>query len=399
MKDVIIMKRVCIVVPANLPMPPVKGGAIETLMQYIVDVNELYKAIDLTVISLYSEEAERSSKKFKNTKYIYYRWNKIDDVKYFIFRFFRKVFKLKLSYLQPYEFFVTKYVIKNNYDVFINESADFTAFKKISDYLGKDKCFAHLHSEFDCEDIIDDTFGTIISVSDYIKNKWLLKSKLKHDQVVVLRNCVDKARFNKDMSNEELDGIKIKLGFDKDDFIVLFCGRIIKEKGALELIQAINNIKDDNVKLMIIGSPNFGNKMRTNYLSEVEKIISKCNKRVIFTGYIDNSELYKYYAICDCCVVPSTYEDPAPLVPIETLMAEKALILTNTGGAPEYVDKTCAIIVKKEKDLIYELTNAIIYLRENPSIRKNMERNAKIRSEMYTKEKYFNNFIKLILKN
>lgn len=59
------MKRVCIVVPPNLPMPPVKGGAIETLMQYIVDVNEVSKAIDLTIISLYSKEAEECSKNIK----------------------------------------------------------------------------------------------------------------------------------------------------------------------------------------------------------------------------------------------------------------------------------------------------------------------------------------------
>lgn len=391
------MKRVCIVVPPNLPMPPVKGGAIETLMQYIVDVNEVSKAIDLTIISLYSKEAEECSKKYKNTKYIYYKWNKIDDIKYFIFRVLRKIFNFKLRYFQPYEYFVTKYVIENKFDVFVNESADFTAFKKISDYLGKDKCFAHLHSEFKCEKIIDDTFGTIISVSDYIKNKWLLTSKLSKDQIVVLRNCVDKDRFCKDICDEEINRIKTNLGFDKNDFIVLFCGRIVEEKGALELIEAINNIKDDNVKLMVIGSPNFGKETKTRYLSEVEQVISRCKERIIFTGYVDNSELYKYYAICDCSVVPSTYEDPAPLVPIEGLMAEKPLIITNSGGAIEYVDEKCAIIVEKEKNLIENLTNSIIYLKRNHDVCCSMQENAKERSKLYTKEKYFNNFIKLIL--
>mgnify|MGYP000225931936 CR=1 FL=1 len=37
------------------------------------------------------------------------------------------------------------------------------------------------------------------------------------------------------------------LGFTDDDFIVIFCGRIMREKGVLELLQAISEIDDQHV--------------------------------------------------------------------------------------------------------------------------------------------------------
>ena len=66
------MKKICIVVPPNLPMPPVKGGAIETLMQYIADVNEIERKLDITFISLWDEKAEQQAKKYKFSRYVYF---------------------------------------------------------------------------------------------------------------------------------------------------------------------------------------------------------------------------------------------------------------------------------------------------------------------------------------
>ena len=65
------MKRIIIAVPPNLPMPPVKGGAIETLLQYVVNENEKSPRAELTIVSLYDPEAEAASDKYKYTNYCY----------------------------------------------------------------------------------------------------------------------------------------------------------------------------------------------------------------------------------------------------------------------------------------------------------------------------------------
>lgn len=390
------MKRIIIAVPPNLPMPPVKGGAIETLLQYVVNENEKSPRAELTIVSLYDPEAEAASDKYKYTKYIYYKKGCLSGIRWFFFRAIRKLLGIQILFLEPYEHFITKQIINNKYDVFVNESADFNAFRKVSQNIGRDNCYAHLHSRFSSNNKIDETFGTIISVSEFIKNEWLKTASIDRKRVKVIQNCVDEDLFSKSISAKEKTSLRMKYGFTDENFIVIYCGRIVPEKGVLELITAINEINDANVKLMIIGSPNFGKEGRTNYLIKVEDEVKKSNGKIVFTGFVRHDQLYKYYQISNCSVVPSTYEDPAPLVPIESMMAGKALILTNSGGAPEYVNSDCSIIVDKENSLSHNIASAILYLKNNPEKAISMEKEARKQASKFTTKNYFSNYMDVI---
>ena len=59
--------KVAIISGGKLPVPAVKGGAVETGIQQLVEQNEIYKNIELTVYSIYNDEAIIESKKYKNT--------------------------------------------------------------------------------------------------------------------------------------------------------------------------------------------------------------------------------------------------------------------------------------------------------------------------------------------
>ena len=52
------MKRICLIAPGLLPVPATQGGAIETLMTSIVNQNELYKKLDLTVVTTFDDESK-----------------------------------------------------------------------------------------------------------------------------------------------------------------------------------------------------------------------------------------------------------------------------------------------------------------------------------------------------
>ena len=62
------MTKVLIIGPGNSPIPATKGGAVETLIEYIVKENEIDPKIDLAVASIYEEESSKEAKNFKNTK-------------------------------------------------------------------------------------------------------------------------------------------------------------------------------------------------------------------------------------------------------------------------------------------------------------------------------------------
>ena len=50
-----------------LPIPPVKGGAVQNLINFYIEWNEKEKNNDLIVTSIYNEDAKNLSSKLKNT--------------------------------------------------------------------------------------------------------------------------------------------------------------------------------------------------------------------------------------------------------------------------------------------------------------------------------------------
>ena len=54
----------------SFPFPATQGGAIETLMTSIVNQNELYKELDLTVVTTFDDESKRLAKSLHYTKFV-----------------------------------------------------------------------------------------------------------------------------------------------------------------------------------------------------------------------------------------------------------------------------------------------------------------------------------------
>lgn len=77
------MKTICFIAPYNYSIPAIQGGAIETLVQHLIEENEKEKKFKFIVLSTYSKEAEEVAKKYKYTKYIYFKKKNI-LIKFFI---------------------------------------------------------------------------------------------------------------------------------------------------------------------------------------------------------------------------------------------------------------------------------------------------------------------------
>ena len=71
------------------------------------------------------------------------------------------------------------------------------------------------------------------------------------------------------------------------------------------------------------------------------------------------------------------------------------LIATRTGGVPEYVDEDTALLIERD-ELAENLKKAILYLKENPDVRKHMSERAKIHSKNYDEAVYYRNFADLL---
>lgn len=392
--------KICLILPDGFPVPAIQGGAVETLVENLVIENEKHSDFDINVISIFNELAVKESKKYKNTNFIYIKFNKgFNHLIDFIYKVIKKIFGI-ITLKNIYYLKVYFHLKKNNYDLIVIEGGDLLAYKYIIKYLGKEKFIAHLHGEVFNRKIAD-LYGNYIAVSDYIANKTTKDLKINRKIIHTLYNCASPIFFSDDgykKEDFEAQTLKANLGFDANDFIILFCGRIVPEKGLKELIMAVNNIKDIRVKLLIIGSVNFAKKNGSPYYDEIIDLIKGSKGKIKTTGYIHNDKLPKYYAISDVLVMPTLIEEAAGLVAIEGMASGLPLIVTKSGGLVEYVNEDSAVVLEKDNELIPNISETIINFKNNKQMLKNMKKKSLEKSKLYTPTSYYNNFKEIIQK-
>lgn len=179
----------------------------------------------------------------------------------------------------------------------------------------------------------------------------------------------------------------------------MFIGRTIKQKGVKELILAFKQLKNlKKSKILIVGSANYGAKVKTPFDYELEEIAKDVEDKIKFTGFIDNTELYKIQNIADIAVVPSMWEELFGLVVPENMAAGLPLIVTKSGGIPEIVNDESAFVIEKNQDLVKNLSNKLDILIENPDLRKKMGEAGRKRAELFGMDNYLNNFYRIMEK-
>ena len=392
------MKKICFISPGILPVPNTLGGAIETLLTNIITENEYYNKANITIISSYENGAYKISKSYKNTSIKYIKSSKLEIKLYnLLYRLIRKVFKKKLNFSSLYYLKSYRILKKYNYDYIVVEGGDYLELKKIVDYFGKKNIYLHIHHQIIPNIELDAIFDNIIGTSNFVNKEWERNSSNKNLHKYVVYNCVNENYFNKKISNNERRTIREKLGFEKDDFIVIYCGRIIKEKGVKELVQAVNLIENKKIKLLIVGSINFALECTDEYLRSIESFVKKSDNKIKFTGYIANEEVFKYYQTADVQVIPSICEEAAGLVSIEGMLSGLPLIVTKSGGLNEYVSDECSIKISKEKNLVVHIKEAIEKLYNDKNMYNNMKLAGLKRSNYFKMNKYYEDILNIFL--
>ena len=287
-------------------------------------------------------------------------------------------------------------VEKENVDYVIMEGKACWLSNCFDEVISREKIALHLHNEILLTKIYHEAFDRIIVPSQYIANWWNEEITDKVVKKYILSNCIRTEKFEKSVSNDKKIKKRIELGFNPEDKVILFCGRIIKEKGVRELIDAVLSIRDSSVKLLIIGSDSFAYGNRKEYAANIMQVIQENNERIVYLGYIDNDELPYYYQCADIQAVPSVWEEPFGLVALEGMMSGIPLVITNSGGMIEFVPENAGIIVKKEENLVEQLKEAFLWIFSHRAESIEMARIAKKSAKKYSAENYYVNFCKMI---
>ena len=391
--------KIAIIGPSGLPIPPVKGGAIETLVDVILRENEKSNKVSIDMFTIYDEEAKIRANEYKNIKFYFLCKNKkIIRLRNKFITMFRKIFKKEFSYTYAQQ--VCKILKKDEYDKVIIEG-DINLVKPISKFIDKDKIYLHIHHNAleknkDRYDIYS-RCKKIITVSDYITEVTKDSIDKNSDKIVTMKNCINTKIFNKSLYKDERNILRNKYDIENDEIVILFSGRLVPQKGVKELIIAFAEICNKyKIRLVIIGNAGFGNKVTNEYDIELMRLAEKTNGKIIFTGFIHNTELPKYHAMSDIAVVPSIWSEPAGLVVVEAMASGLPLIVTNSGGIPEYTNKECSIIIDNDNNIIRNIKGALEILIKDEKLRTKLASNGHIYAQQFNEKKYYDDFIKII---
>ena len=282
-----------------------------------------------------------------------------------------------------------KHISKKRYDVIIIENRPAFALK----LQGKTNAKLVLHQENDYLNSslfgyseIYQKYSCIINTSAYITQR--VRTIAPNDSKChTVLNGIDTQHFY-----EAPAFSRYNIGLNENHFVIVFSGRLTPEKGILELILAIKQLKNTvNCKLLIIGASAYGkDKKPTPFIEKLEKETEPIKDSVIYTGYIDYKIIPSYLKTADIAVIPSMWEEPFGLTIVEAMAAGLPLITTRSGGIPEICEGVATIV--ERNNIINNLADAIFDLYLHPQKRKQMSAASLKRSKMFDKETYAKNF-------
>lgn len=183
-----------------------------------------------------------------------------------------------------------------------------------------------------------------------IKEKVLKKEKA---QVVWNGSSggVDLKRFDYSKRLTYRKEIRSKYGLSESDFVFGFVGRITKDKGVNELLEAFLSIED--AKLLMVGKEEGASTLNQRIYN-----VSMENSNIIFVGQVKDVE--KYYAALDVLILPS-YREGFGNVIIEAAAMGTPAIVSNIPGPIDAVEigKTALVVNKKDTDSLLEAMKKI----------------------------------------
>lgn len=395
--------KVAIITAGVLPVPPTKGGAVENLVYTFINENE--KAKHPIDIDLYSIDFENNNIYSTNQIYCNYIFQKFEgrvgnlQLRIINNKIIKKLMN-KFEY-SPYLNFICRSLRRKKYDYIIIENRPqyVLPIKKIN----KSKILLHMHNDHMIDNKkknikVADSCERIIVVSDYIKNQLIDNLGIDKNKVITLHNGIDSVKFNKENFINTNEKLKLNLGIESNDFILLFTGRLIREKGILEVISAVKKLKNEiNFKLIVVGSSWYGSNIKSDFMKELEEISRDIENKIIFTGYIDYSEVPQIYSLANIIILPSMWDDPFPLVVLEAMSMGIPVITTISGGIPEMFTGKEGILLTRNNRLSDNISEEIKVLyndREKCTLLGNNARKRVVSN--FTNEKYYNNFIELL---
>lgn len=176
---------------------------------------------------------------------------------------------------------------------------------------------------------------------------------------------VDIKRF--DASNREAwrNEIRSEVGIKDDEFVFGFVGRLTRDKGVNEILEAYRNLKD-RARLLIIGVREGTDTLDTEHWEFAEE-----SDRVTILDF--KKDIERYYSAMDVLLLPS-YREGFGMVIAEAAAVGTPAIVSNIPGPVDVIDNEKTALTVEVKNA-QDLRDKMSYMLDNPDMVKGMSAN------------------------
>ncbi|MCI8484014.1 MAG: DUF362 domain-containing protein [Lachnospiraceae bacterium] len=166
-------------------------------------------------------------------------------------------------------------------------------------------------------------------------------------------NGVNLKRFDSSQKEKWRFDVRNQYGISQESYVIGFVGRICRDKGINELLEAARNMLKEHTDIVLFL---VGPKEGSEKIQKELRIWARKSRQVVFAGFVDHAE--KYMAAMDVLVFPS-YREGFGNVVIEAEAMKVPVIVSNIPGPTEGMKRN--------------ETGLVVPARESKSLQKAME--------------------------
>jgi UDP-glucose:(heptosyl)LPS alpha-1,3-glucosyltransferase len=169
----------------------------------------------------------------------------------------------------------------------------------------------------------DRKYKKLIALTGAVKSDLMRLYHVPDEDIVILPNGYSPTEFSLERRDAYRQEMRAQLGYQERDRVVLFVANELERKGFGPLLRALSLLKNDAVRLLVVGRVSPG-----TYQAEIQQ--SGFADRIQFTG--SANEVARYYAAADLFALPTQYEAWGMVI-VEALACGLPVLTSRLAGA------------------------------------------------------------------
>ncbi|GED28909.1 glycosyltransferase family 4 protein [Brevibacillus centrosporus] len=330
--------KVVMICTEKLPVPPVRGGAIQTYIAGIVDF--LSQHHDVTVLGT-TDPSLPLDERVRNVRYV-----RVDGQGIF----------------ETYAEQVIEYLRTQSYDI-IHVFNRPRLVPLIREVCPNARIMLSMHNDMfdpgkiepqDAVKTIAET-ETIVTISDYVGRVIHSLYPEAEGKLRTIYSGVSLQTFVPWEKSQQARQVRQELRAMHNlgnRQVILFVGRLTPKKGADILVRAMNELhsQHSNIALVLVGGSWYGVDKISDYVAYVRSLADRSPIPVITTGFVNAEQIHHWFWAGDIFVCPSQWEEPLARVHYEAMAAGLPFVTTKRGGNAEVIIGGNGLLVEEPEN-------------------------------------------------